>query len=69
MVGDAAAIEVKATGAVTGRDLTGLRRIAEEASWQRRVVVCAEAAARVVDGIEIVPVREFLHRLWDGAII
>ena len=69
VVGDAAAIEVKATGAVTGRDLTGLRRIAEEASWQRRIVVCAETAARVVDGIEIMPAREFLHRLWNGAVI
>jgi len=69
VAGDAAAIEVKATGAVTGRDLTGLRRIAEEATWQRRIVVCTESAARVVAGIEIVPVREFLHRLWNGDVI
>ena len=69
VAGDATAIEVKATGAVTGRDLTGLRRIAEEAPLRRRIVVCTESAARVVDGIEIVPVREFLHRLWSGDVI
>ncbi len=30
-----------------------------------RIVVRTESAARVVDGIEIVPVREFLHLLYD----
>ena len=46
-----------------------LAGVEQEASWQRRIVGCAETAARVADGIEVMPVREFLKRLWNGAII
>ena len=69
VVGETAAIEVKATGAVTRRDLTGLRRLAEEAPLAERIVVCREPAARVVDGIRILPVMEFLRRLWEGELL
>ena len=69
VIGDFVAIEVKGTGAVTARDLTGLRRIAEEAPWRRRIVVCSESAARVIDDVEILPVRVFLRALWNGDII
>ena len=69
VIGDDVAIEVKGTGAVTRRDLTGLRRIAAETPLRRRIVVCTESAARIVDGIEIVPVREFLHALWNSDLI
>jgi predicted AAA+ superfamily ATPase len=47
----------------------GLRRIADETALRRRIVVCTESAARVVDGIEIFPVRQFLHALWTGDLI
>ena len=69
VVGDSAAIEVKATGAVTNRDLTGLRRLAEETPLAHRIVVCRESAARVVDGIRILPVTEFLRDLWNGVLL
>ena len=69
VIGDELAIEVKGIGAVTRRDLTGLRRIADETALRRRIVVCTESAARVVDGIEIFPVRQFLHALWTGDLI
>ena len=69
VIGDHVAIEVKGTGAVTRRDLTGLRRIADETALRRRIVVCSESAARIVDGIEILPVEEFLHALWNGKLI
>lgn len=69
VIGDAVAIEVKGTGAVTRRDLTGLRRIADETALRRRIVVCTESAARIVDGIEILPVNEFLHALWNGDVV
>ena len=60
---------MKATGAVTRRDLTGLRRLADETPLAERIVVCRESAARVVDGIRILPVMEFLCRLWDGELL
>ena len=69
VVGDTAAIEVKATQAVTRRDLTGLRRLAEETPLAHRIVVCRESAARVVDGIRILPVMEFLRALWNGDLL
>ena len=69
VIGDAVAVEVKGTGAVTRRDLTGLRRIADETALRRRIVVCTESAARIVDGIEILPINEFLHSLWNGDVI
>ena len=69
VVGDSAAIEVKATGTVTNRDLTGLRRLAEEAPLKHRIVVCRESAARVIDGIRILPVMEFLRGLWNGELL
>ena len=69
VVGDSVAIEVKASGAVTRRDLTGLRRLAEEVPLRRRIVVCGESAPRIVAGIELLPVTDFLAALWDGAIL
>ena len=32
-------------------------------------MVCREFAARVVEGIRILPVMEFLRRLWDGELL
>ena len=69
VVGDSVAIEVKATGAVAPRDLTGLRRLAEEVPLHRRIVVCSESAPRIVDGIELLPVVGFLAALWAGEIL
>ena len=69
VVGDAVAIEVKATGSVTRRDLSGLRRLAAETPLAHRIVVCREPAARVVDGIRILPVMEFLRALWNGELL
>lgn len=69
VVGDTVGIEVKAAAAITNRDLNGLRRLAEETPLTERIVVCRESAARRVDGIRILPVREFLRALWDGELL
>lgn len=63
------AIEVKGTGSVARRDLTGLRRLHEEAPLRRRILVCREPAARIVDGLLVLPVRDFLARLWSGELL
>ena len=69
LVGDAVAIEVKAKSRVSARDYDGLRALAEEVPLERRLVVCHEPRRRRDDhGVEIVPVHEFRHELWDGAI-
>lgn len=63
------AIEVKSTGQVGVGDLKGLKAIAEEGSFRHRVVVSREPRAREVDGIEILPYREFVARLYGGGLV
>ena len=61
------AVEVKGSGRVHEGDLRALRALAEEHHVGRRVVVCLETQPRVLsDGIEILPWRVFLQRLWAG---
>jgi hypothetical protein len=56
---------VKAARKVQERDLKGLRDIAVEGNWRTRLLVCREPTARLTDyGILILPVEEFLARLW-----
>jgi hypothetical protein len=52
---------------VGDRDLRGLRALKEEGLLKRYVVVSLEARSRTVDGIQILPWKEFLDRLWAGA--
>ena len=66
---DDCAIEVKSTEQVGVGDLKGLKAIAEEGSFRHRVVVSREPRAREVDGIEILPYREFVARLYSGELV
>ncbi|RME22831.1 MAG: ATP-binding protein [Deltaproteobacteria bacterium] len=64
------AVEIKASRRVTSTELKSLRRLREEFSVGRSIVVCREDAARTTeDGIEILPWREFCARLWAGEIL
>lgn len=69
VIGDDVAIEVKSNPNPTDRHLSGLRAIAEEGPFHHRVLVFdgeSDAPPRNVDGIEILPLAEFLRRLWGG---
>lgn len=59
-----AAVEVKGSARVHERDLRGLSALAEEAKVGRRIVVCLERMPRKVEGIEILPWKTFLERLY-----
>lgn len=63
------AIEVKGTSRVDDRDLRGLRLFGETHRPRLAIVVCNETVERVVDGIRIVPWRQFFRELWDGEIL
>ena len=64
------AIEVKGSDNVQPRDLKGIAAFAEEHEPRLAVVVCNEPAPRrTAAGIQVLPWREFLERLWDGQII
>ncbi len=60
------AVEVKAKKAVSRRDLRGLLALREENALSDYVLVSLEPMARRVDGIDILPWRQFLARLWGG---
>lgn len=63
---EAIAIEVKAARRITPSDLKGLTALADEATLQRRILVCLEDRPRHVAGIDILPYRQFLQELWAG---
>ncbi len=61
------AVEVNAKRTVSNRDLRGLQALRQENLLSHYVVVSLEPLARRVDGIDILPWREFFSRLWGGA--
>jgi predicted AAA+ superfamily ATPase len=69
VLADRTAIEVKAKDPVADRDLRGLRALREERLLRDYVVVSLEARPRAVDGIRVLPWRQFLEELWDGRFV
>ena len=68
IVGDMrVAIEAKGAARIGSRHLKGLRTLARDhPEVERRIVVCLEPRPlKTGDGIEILPVRDFVDRLWD----
>ena len=48
--------------------MKGLRDITGEGTWKSRILVCREPVPRYTDdGILILPITEFLERLWTGS--
>lgn len=67
LIGESIAIEVKATERVTEKHLQGLKAMAEEKmDWEKKIVVSTDKEARRIGSIDILPVEEFLKRLWGG---
>ncbi len=66
IIGDHTAVEVKAKENVSIQDLRSLRALAEEKKHKHYLCVSLEARPRKVQGIEVLPYREFLDRLWGG---
>jgi predicted AAA+ superfamily ATPase len=64
-----AAVEVKGTSRVDPSDFRSLRAFVEDNRPRHAILVCNERSPRVVDGIEVLPWREFLARLWGGRLL
>jgi predicted AAA+ superfamily ATPase len=63
------AVETKIGRGARPADLAGLRAIAELPGVVRRIVVCqTEQARRTPDGIEVLPVAQFLTQIQDGRL-
>ena len=65
------AVEAKASARVVGRHLKGLRSLADDNPHVGgRVVVCLEPRPRrTEDGIDVLPVADFVRRLWQGDLV
>ena len=63
------AVEVKGTSRLDPSDFRSLRAFMADNRPRRAVVVCNEPVPRVSDGVEVLPWREFLARLWGGGIL
>ena len=66
LLGDAVAIEVTSTTRATKDSVRGLKALTEEGIFPIRMLVCREDEYRLMDGIHVVPWREFLENLWQG---
>jgi hypothetical protein len=69
ILGNHTAIEIKAKTTVSPSDLKGLVALAEEGLLKRYLCVCLEPRPRKVGAIEILPLTEFLGRLWSGTYV
>jgi uncharacterized protein len=67
--GGEVAIEVKGTAHLDPTALRPILAFHEEQHPRVSIVVCNEKSARVHEGIEILPWRVFLKRLWGGELI
>ncbi len=63
------AVEVKGTSRVDPSDFRSLRTFVADHHPRHAILVCNEPAPRLIEGIEVLPWREFLTRLWSGQIL
>ncbi len=63
------AIEVKGTSRVDQSEFRALRAFVADHRPRKALVVCNERRPRVHDGVDVLPWREFLARLWGGLIL
>lgn len=66
IMGDHTAVEAKAKTNIAPHDLRSLRALAEEKRLKRHICASLERRRRLVDGIEILPIADFLAALWGG---
>jgi predicted AAA+ superfamily ATPase len=66
IIGDHTAVEVKAKENVSAQDLKSLRAFAEEKQLKRYLCVSLEPRPRKINGIEVLPLTEFLEALWSN---
>lgn len=67
IIGDHSAVEIKAKQNLSPNDFKSLRMLAEEGILKRYLCVSMEPRRRKVGDIDILPYKEFLDLLWDGA--
>lgn len=66
IIGDHTAVEVKAKENLSPRDVRALGALAEEKRLKRYLCVSLEPRPRKLEGVTVLPFREFLEALWNG---
>ena len=70
IIGDAeVAIEIKSSDNVASRDTKGLKAFGEEHPDAKLILLSMEGRPRMLNGVEVWPVAQFLPRLWDRKVI
>ncbi len=70
IIGDGhAAIEFKSCDEVKSRHTKGLKAFKEDFPQTRTIIVSMDKYARMLNDIEVMPVMEFLNKLWEGKIL
>ena len=41
----------------------------KEGWFNRRIIVCREPKAAHIDGVDVLPAREFIDRLWNDELV
>ncbi len=62
------AIEVKA-GRVHDSDCRHLFALSEDAATRKKIIVTLEEHPRSLNGVDVLPLKDFVDRLWSGAIV
>ena len=63
------AIEFKSSDEVKSRHTKGLKAFQEDYPQAKAIIVSMDKYRRALNGIEIIPIAEFLADLWNGKII
>ena len=66
IIGDHTAIEVKAKENLSLAELKPLRALAEEKKLKRFLCVSLEPRRREIEGVTVLPYKDFLEQLWSG---
>jgi len=69
VIGEALAVEVKASAKVGSSDFRGLRALQEEGMVKRLILVSQDPIAREKDGLSAMHWKEFLAALWEGRLL
>ena len=67
IIGGHTAVEVKAKANISSNDLKSLRALAEENKLKRFLCVSFEPRPRQFEGVTVLPFKNFLEALWQGA--
>ena len=63
------AIEIKSSDRVASSDTKGLKAFSEEHPNSKLMILSMENEPRMLNGIEVWPVPQFLQRLWSRRIL